>query len=121
MAAYLGKVITRVGIRPGVEHDHGLVYDTTPLIPDQGIVLPVRFEAGPGAYTGDNVEGIRPADADDTDSAAAPWCGLGIDGIFFYRDVFLGTMTTFLYTPSPMLLVFKPFSFFRARWMIRRS
>ncbi len=104
-----------------MEHDHGLIHDTAPGFPDHGKVLPSGFKRRSRAYAGDDVEGVRSADADDADTALSPRGRFGIDGIFDYRDAFLGTMTTFLYTPSPMLLVFSPLSSFRARWMIRRS
>ena len=121
MAADLRKVLPGVRAGAGVEHDHGLIDDDSLLIPDQGKALPVGNELIPRADPTDDIEGVRSADADDADAAVTSGGRFGIDGIRFYRDAFLGKMTTFLYTPSPILLVFRPLSFFRARWMIRRS
>jgi hypothetical protein len=43
-----------------------------------------------------NIERMHSAYADNADGAATPWGRLGIDGVFYCLDAFLGTMITFL-------------------------
>lgn len=102
--------------------DHqGLLNGSAGKVFDGGELL---FMRRPEFAVSDSLEylaGLDTADPYDTDSSAPSGRGFCIYGICYDRDTLLGAMSTFLYTPSPTLLVFTWESFFKARWIIRLS
>ena len=79
-----------------MEHDHSLVYDSALAIFNEFEGLSVGHKLMARTDPNNNIEGMHSAYADNADGAVTSWGRLGIDGVYYRLDAFLGTMITFL-------------------------